>query len=69
MTQKQKITELNNLLQDALLASQSVRKEMTDQITRVTEECDTALKIAAKKYAQQQEELQTQMEVYQVSAL
>ena len=70
VTQEQKITELNKLLQDALLTSQSVRKELTDEITRISEQSNTALYNAAKKYAEEKEALQTEMEVYrtQVSA-
>ena len=65
MTQEQKITELNKLLQDALLTSQSVRKELTDEITRISEQSNTALYNAAKKYAEEKEALHTEMEVYQ----
>ncbi|KAL5505634.1 hypothetical protein EMCRGX_G007098 [Ephydatia muelleri] len=64
VTQEQKITELNKLLQDALLTSQSVRKELTDEITRISEQSNTALYNAAKKYAEEKEALQTEMEVY-----
>ena len=70
MTQEQKATELNKLLQDALLRSQSVQKELTAKITRISEQSNTALYNAAKKYAEEKEALHTQMEVYrtQVSA-
>ena len=70
MTQEQKTTELNKLLQDALLKTQSVQKELTDEMTRISEESNTALHNAAKKYALEKGELQAETELYraQVSA-
>eukprot|EP00731_Ephydatia_muelleri_P005169 Em0002g1345a len=68
VTQEQKITELNKLLQDALLTSQSVRKELTAEITRISEQSNTALYNAAKKYAEEKEALQAETEAYQTQA-
>ena len=70
VTQVQKATELNKLLQDALLMSQSVRKELTDEITKISEQSNTVPDNAAKTNAEEKEALQGEMEVYgtQVSA-
>ena len=66
--EEQKTTELNKLLQDALLKTQSVQKELTDEMTRISEESNTALYNAAKKYALEKEALQSETELYRTQA-